>query len=488
MAYNANACSNCGFANPNTPSDSYVALPDHLLQSNELPTDEEIAQIENAISDRKARVLLLDKTIVALQSSLEQHRRMRQAAADQISRGVAILSVVRRIPTDVLAEIFNWTVPDEARKHATNRCPWVLGRVCSRWRALSLALPELWTTIDRKLPLAMVKAHLDRSIPYPLTVELGFSDTGSVELLIACSSRWEVADVEMRAFMGPALGAVQGRIPVLRRLRYNDNNGFRSFGAFENAPALRDVALSGKASPLLPWGQLERLNLKLSNSAGLSQLWQAHNLVELSVTGRPHEPLSVANLMELPRLRTLLIKDGLFLESLSLPALEDLYVSMDVSSLPSFLQRSNCQLKKFTTDVQCVSASIIAVLEHTSSLVELRITAIQDVHLLLSRLTIPASEMTAYARPLVPALSALAISNVGDALACTQLVAMAESRRSSPVCAEPSLCVLDFIKWTGLNLHALETLAVLRERGFTIEWLTGPHSMDRYRSWRPSYP
>ncbi|KAJ6496104.1 hypothetical protein C8R45DRAFT_985005 [Mycena sanguinolenta] len=334
----------------------------------------------------------------------------------------------------------------------------------------------------------MVKAHLDRSIPYPLTVELGFSDTGSVELLIACSSRWEVADVEMRAFMGPALGAVHGRLPALRRLKYNDNNGFHSFGAFASAPALRDVTLSGKASLLLPWAQLERLNLKLSNSAGLSQLWQAHNLVELSVTGRPHEQFAVGNTMELPRLRTLLIKDGLFLESLNLPALEDLYVSMDVSSLPSFLQRSNCHLKKFTTDVQCVSSSIIAMLEHTPSLLELRITAIQDAHLLLSRLTIPASEMTAYARPLVPTLCALAISNVGDALACTHLMAMAESRRSSPACVEPSLSVLDFVKWTGLNLHALETLAVLREKKFTIEWLTGPQSMERYRSWRSSYP
>ncbi|KAJ6496105.1 hypothetical protein C8R45DRAFT_823678, partial [Mycena sanguinolenta] len=147
MTFNPNACSNCGFASPPTHSDSYLtlpALPERLLRTNELPTDLEFAQIEKAITDRKARISQLDKAIAALQSSLEQYRRMRQAAVDQISRGVGVLSVVRRIPTDILAEIFNWTVPDEARKHATHRCPWVLGRVCSRRRVVSLALPELW--------------------------------------------------------------------------------------------------------------------------------------------------------------------------------------------------------------------------------------------------------------------------------------------------------------------------------------------------------
>jgi hypothetical protein len=334
----------------------------------------------------------------------------------------------------------------------------------------------------------MIKAHLDRSVPYPLTIELGFSDTGSVELLIACSARWEAADVEMRAFMGPALAAVQGRLPALRRLRYNDNNGFRSFGAFAHAPALRDVSLSGKASLLLPWAQLERLNMKLADSTGLNQLREARNLVELTVTGRPYEQLLSANAMELPRLHTLLIKDGVFLQSLVLPALEDVYVSMEVSHVPALIQRSNCHLRKFTTDVQCASAEILAILEHTPLLAELRITAIQDVCPLLVRLTVPASEMTAYARPLVPALCALAVSNVTDAPACTQLVRMMESRRASPVCVEPVLSVLDFVKWAGLNLHALETREVLHEKGFSVEWLTGPQSMDRYRSWRPSYP
>ncbi|KAJ7081011.1 hypothetical protein C8R44DRAFT_823896, partial [Mycena epipterygia] len=362
-----------------------------------------------------------------------------------------------------------------------------LGRICSRWRSVSLSLPELWTNIDRKISLAMVKAHLDRSMPYPLTVELGFSDTGSVELLIACSSRWEAADVEMKAFMGPALADVHGRLPALRRLKYNDNNGFQSFGAFAITPALRDVALSGKASLHLPWAQLERLNLKLSDSAGLTQLRLARNLVELTVMGRPYDQLTLTNAMELPHLRTLFIKDGGFLYSLILPGLEDMYVSMDVSGVPSLIQRSACQLKRFTTDVQCASADIIAILEGAPTLREIRVTALLDAHPLLLRLTIP-PDFSPYARPLVPELRALAVSNVSDEGACAQVVAMMDSRRSSPACSELSLSVLDFVKWVSLNLHALETLAVLRQKGYDIEWLTGPHSMERYRSWRPSYP
>ncbi|KAJ7027304.1 hypothetical protein C8F04DRAFT_1399510 [Mycena alexandri] len=494
-------CPNCAIAlhSGNRDSDAHLpSFPRYLLETNDPPTYLETSEVQNALDESKAQILRLDNTITALQASLEKHRRLRQSAADQLRRGSIILSVVRRIPTDVLVEIFNLTVPDAARKHATNRCPWVLGRVCSRWRAISLALPELWTTIDRKIPLAMVKAHIDRSLPHPLTVELGFSDTGSVELLIACSARWAVADVEMRAFMGPALAKVQGRLPLLRRLRYNDNNGFRSFSAFENAPALRDVTLSGKASLHLPWSQLERLNMKVSDSVGLSQLRQAHNLVALSVTGRPYEQpqpggigLAFAPTVELPRLRTLLIKDGVFLRSLVLPALEDIYISMDISAVPSLVERSNCHLRIFTTDVQCSAADILAVLEHSPGLVQLRSSAVQDALALLTGMTVPPlsdANANAYARPLVPALRALLITGVGDAPACAQLVAMMESRRASTMCAEPVVCVLDFVKWAQLNLHAVETLRLLKQRGFHVEWLTGPQSLDRYRSWRPSYP
>ncbi|KAJ6571189.1 hypothetical protein B0H19DRAFT_908737, partial [Mycena capillaripes] len=114
------------------------------LESNDPPTYLETSLLDKAIEDSRARISQLDNAIAALQANVEKHRRLRQATADQIRRGVTILSVVRRIPTDVLTEIFNWTVPDEARRHATNRCPWVLGRVCSRWRAISISLPELW--------------------------------------------------------------------------------------------------------------------------------------------------------------------------------------------------------------------------------------------------------------------------------------------------------------------------------------------------------
>ncbi|KAK7055771.1 hypothetical protein R3P38DRAFT_2499383 [Favolaschia claudopus] len=490
-------CTNCGFASAPPDACDQTELhffPHHLSGSNEPPTDLETLHLEKALAQKRVLISDLDDKIAALQSKIAEYQRLRQSAALQIQRDTAILSAVRRIPHDVLLEIFAWTVPDDARMkhvHATHRCPWVLGHVCSRWRAISVGSPKLWTHIDRRLPLGMIKAQLDRSLPHPLTVELGFSDKGRVELLIACSSRWEAADIEMRGLMGPALAAVQGQLPLLRRLKYHDNNGFRLFGAFSSAPVLRDVSLSGRASVVLPWSQVKRLNLKLLDSTILNPLEEAQNIEELSVTGRPLGQLPSPGAMELSCLRKLLIKNGVFLDSLILPALNDLYVSMDLTSVPSLIHRSNCHLTRFTTDVQCMSADILTILELTPSLVDLRISAIQDVKVLLSRLTInnSSSELTAYTRPLVPALRALVVTNVSDPSACTQLVAMMESRRAStPVCAEVSLCVFDFIKWSALGLYATDTRDKLRGMGFNVEWLTGPQAMDRYRSWRPGYP
>ncbi|KAJ7161925.1 hypothetical protein C8R43DRAFT_316419 [Mycena crocata] len=477
-------CSSCGQSNERGfPSHSELPpLPHHLLETNEVPTAVEATALNAAVDECRTRIAQLDTTITTLQALVEKHRRMRQAAAEQIRQSAMICSVVRRLPTDVLAEIFHWTIPDEPRKKPTNRCPWVLGRVCSYWRTVSISLPELWTHIDRKIPLRMVKAHLERSLPYPLTVELGYSDTGSVELLVASSSRWADADVEMRAFMESMLAHIEGQLPILRRLKYSGNvSGFRSFTAFATAPALRDVVLSpGKASVQLPWEQLLRLNLRLTESTGLAQLRLAHNLVALTLAGLPY---GTPPQVELPRLHTLHIKDGGFLQHFVVPAMEDMYVNMDVSAVPALVDRSACPLRRFTTDGQCAAADIIAILEVASTLEELRVSAIADVQPLLARLTV-----IAHVRPLTPKLCKLTVSNVADEAACTQLVTMMRSRRAGVDCLEPSLCVLDFIKWAKLNLNAVQTLEILRQEGFQVEWLTGAHSMEKYRTWRSAYP
>ncbi|KAJ7605341.1 hypothetical protein FB45DRAFT_699224, partial [Roridomyces roridus] len=61
------------------------------------------------------------------------------------------ISLLKRIPPEMVAEIFSLTVPSpwemagfrSREKHS----PWILGHICSRWRAVALSTPSLWSLI-----------------------------------------------------------------------------------------------------------------------------------------------------------------------------------------------------------------------------------------------------------------------------------------------------------------------------------------------------
>ncbi|KAJ7847551.1 hypothetical protein B0H13DRAFT_1646086, partial [Mycena leptocephala] len=98
------------------------------------------------------RISNLDASIALVEGLLAKFRSRRKNAVEHIHRGRAIFSIIRCLPADVLGEIFSYTVPHTPRRRATERSPWILGRVCSRWRAISLSLATLWSNIDSSFP------------------------------------------------------------------------------------------------------------------------------------------------------------------------------------------------------------------------------------------------------------------------------------------------------------------------------------------------
>ncbi|KAJ7041914.1 hypothetical protein C8F04DRAFT_888988, partial [Mycena alexandri] len=56
---------------------------------------------------------------------------------------------LRRIPPEIIAEIFSWTMPTLREAVDRQRCsvmdsPWVLTHVSRRWRAVAISSPALW--------------------------------------------------------------------------------------------------------------------------------------------------------------------------------------------------------------------------------------------------------------------------------------------------------------------------------------------------------
>ncbi|KAJ7691902.1 hypothetical protein B0H17DRAFT_872627, partial [Mycena rosella] len=130
------------------------------LSSNEAPLELDLAAVKSVISDTDARLVCLDTKISRLQDRLKRLEEERAAVSRYHAQNNAILSPLRRMPPEVLGEIFSWTLPSArdavalGRRGTTSICgsdvgssPWILGHISSRWRAIALSTPSLWSLV-----------------------------------------------------------------------------------------------------------------------------------------------------------------------------------------------------------------------------------------------------------------------------------------------------------------------------------------------------
>jgi hypothetical protein len=271
-------------------------------------------------------------------------------------KNTAILSPLRRIPPELLDEIFWWTI-ESSRRSALNYgkfdmiIPWVLTWVSSRWRAVALASPSLWSlvvldyssktqnTLSPSL-FPFVEAQIQRaqklSIHFFGCHEI---DSGPqiqmFELLSRHASRWVELSVGITAGMVPLIAALRDRLTSLRRLWMQwegpESQIGESIDCFWGASSLVDVSVFNEYRFMPtphPTHQLTRYQLDATWETHKAILKLAPNLIEARIEinttfDQPGFP-SAADSEEILRLslRRLYLSDPDFLGSLRLPLLE----------------------------------------------------------------------------------------------------------------------------------------------------------------------
>ncbi|KAJ7651234.1 hypothetical protein FB45DRAFT_731279, partial [Roridomyces roridus] len=116
----------------------------HLLKSNNAPTETEIPPIQLFISENQSRLDALDVQIDDLRAQMQRLQSQRDAVADCVRRHIAVVSVLRRVPPELISEIFVWTL---AGGQTWDAPPWYLGLICRSWRGIALSTPFLWSCI-----------------------------------------------------------------------------------------------------------------------------------------------------------------------------------------------------------------------------------------------------------------------------------------------------------------------------------------------------
>ncbi|EKM75960.1 hypothetical protein AGABI1DRAFT_16316, partial [Agaricus bisporus var. burnettii JB137-S8] len=124
----------------------------HILFTNATPSAHEIPKIHSYIHTTATAVGKLDWEIARITAILEMLALERGKLMELIEEHKALLSPFRRIPADVMTEIFLRcergsgcdVVPDVPDSFDRNAGPLVLTQVCQRWRNHALLMPGLW--------------------------------------------------------------------------------------------------------------------------------------------------------------------------------------------------------------------------------------------------------------------------------------------------------------------------------------------------------
>ncbi|KAF7345530.1 F-box domain-containing protein [Mycena venus] len=490
-----------------------------LLNSNDVPLESDSVFVKVAISKIDAPLASLDGEIARLRAQLQQLEEERASLSCHRDRNCAILSPLRRMPPEVLGQIFSWTLPllrvtREKGVHITDS-PWVLTHVSRRWRAIAFSIPSLWTFFAIRFrphmnpslayPLPMVETQIARAQAQKLKIHFYGCETSNstpqkqiFQCLTKHVSRWEELSFGLTSALFPLLKNLQGRFLSLLRLGIQWDSpksqlGVESIDIFEMAPALVNVGVRSehRSIPIrLPVQQLTRYSLDAPWETHRGILKLASNLVEARIfidfdlQAWPDH----GEIIQLPRLERLFVSHPETLAYLAFPALVALAIHTDASGeglehLEASLTRSSCPLRSLYFNGCPDSRTTFQILHKYPLIVDLGFI-INDsdqsgaFKTLMTDLIVCGSEVAA------PRLSSLFLGcfGINSYVDYEGYLEMVKSRWNSERCALKKAALLSE-SGPGPEGVTLSGLKRLREEGLELFLLDGPDAVEIMCGW-----
>jgi hypothetical protein len=326
----------------------------------------------------------------------------------------ALLSPVRSLPPELLAEIFSHCIPAWRQRASPyiKRATMLCSHVCGQWRDIALSTPRLWACLsfsihkhDSSSTDLLNQLWLSRTGECPLTLHISLASRSLnirsfVNHTLPPSHRWQHLFVMIIPGALKDFAAAVGPVPRLETLDLQCRLRFVPSGTetlpvtiFESAPKLHVVDLDFQNCPFgirIPWCQLT--DLKVSNCSVdkcLDVLSGLPNLVAFDVHLVDPRGLVLERrpVLQLSRLKKLQVRSGqisaYLFDHLLLSALRtfEYHKTGDCSQeVISLLSRSSCSLRKFTCRGSATSRhNHPEILRMSPDLVELDIGAISSI-------------------------------------------------------------------------------------------------------------
>ena len=384
-----------------------------LLKSNNSPNDSETILIKECTAAAEETIRELQATdtesLSGASQMLEGNRKREhlQELTELIQLYKPLLSSFRLLPNKLLIEIFLlFAQPEDL---ATYAVPWILERVCQRWRNIALSTPSLWKYLppvhigrskfadQQKGWFAILLSRSSGStISFHLRTFPNASDSNALfRLVLSHSERWEHVSLDIYND-SLSFASIKGRLSSLRSLEFRVRNSqWVEFDLFNNAPNLKNITLYPRPRSgmfTLPWRQIQSYKeiMKEHHDIGRILLSLSLQLRTLHFTtdracpytnGLTHGDLGHITFPNLTSLTFESFSRGScphgLLEVLTCPNLRELvYLSFSLHDLSlelqNLIQRSGCNLQSFTF-FGGSSENLLAILQLIPSLTDLTI-------------------------------------------------------------------------------------------------------------------
>ncbi|RDB30907.1 hypothetical protein Hypma_004915 [Hypsizygus marmoreus] len=405
----------------------------NLLTTNHEPSDMEVPELRKVIAQRELSLRQFDFQIAEARRMLASLIERRKLEQKLLTRYRAVVSPIRRLPHDVLVEIFlqtgSWE-PDAFLMHdmeplavgpRLDRSLLRITHVCAEWRRVALRTPALWSTIaswyeghgimspkisplpDRRLPvrLARTGTHSPLDIKFEVS-RLPRGPPPSPWMLDrlprgpGAPLSWVAPYIHrVRTFSlkGDVDVLPSGSYDMLEMLRMADGYVHHFQEASISMPSLRRLGYSEVFVPFafIPWQRLTHLYMDVDfvdwskflhtvrQSAALLRLDVSCQLIVTDPAMESNNVITDAERFELVHLEVLCL-DGKalslrLLPYLTLPALTNLRLTHYSRPVYHALQsRSSFMLKSFTfrgPEYGMDESDIFDLLSRTESLTDL---------------------------------------------------------------------------------------------------------------------
>jgi hypothetical protein len=335
-----------------------------------------------------------------LENVLKDLRSRRVALAHFTQEHRAILAPVRRLPSEILGEVFSLCLHHrwQDRVFDVREAPLLISQVCVGWRDAALSNAKLWSTISIVLQdsveseLALVETWLDRAGGHPLSIRLiDLWQTAAhpvLDLILSRCDRWQHIELDVAPSFFDGLDSGLSTLESASFL--TGAIWTQPMNTFLQASRLHCLHIFSHCMTQMPWSQLTELHAhELSPQKCVEIIRQTLNLISCElgfILGNDMEalppPTCQIRLSQLRILRVFSSETGYLFDNLTLPALleiqlkqHDAQVTPWIDPFISLLHRSSCAVQKLhlECDQPISDDRLIRFLQNTPSLITLEL-------------------------------------------------------------------------------------------------------------------